>query len=182
MAEKVVFDRDKFKRLFHYIVWRTNDPAKLGATKLNKILWFSDARAHIMYGKAITGETYIRREHGPVAKHYWDVCKELEVANLITHWKAGLYSHFQDVFRTNIAPDMTGFTDDEMQIVDHFWRDITEHHTATSISEKSHDYGWEIAKMGEPLPYHAILAERGREPRGDELEWAKEVVKRRKLP
>src|SRR5262249_36624697 len=29
---------------------------------------------------------------------------------------------------------------------------IDKEHTATSISEESHDYAWDIAKMGEELP------------------------------
>lgn len=178
----MAFDRDKFKRLFHYIVWKTDDPAKLGATKLNKILWFSDARAFVLHGKPITGETYIRREHGPMASHFGETCRELERAGAIEHWKAKLYSHHQDVFRAKRAPDMSGFAKEELLIIDYFRRYVTEEHTATSISEESHDYGWEIAKMGERLPYFAILASRGREPEGEELAWAQEVVKRRKLP
>jgi len=69
-------------------------------------------------------------------------------------------------------------TDQQRQIVDHFIRYVTEEHTAASISEESHDYGWEIAKMGERLPYHAILAERVKPSTGNQLEWARAEARR----
>jgi hypothetical protein len=176
------FDRDKFKRFFHYIVWKASDPAKLGAVKLNKILWFSDAKAYVLHGRPITGEIYIRRQYGPMSQHYYEVREELQLEGSIRYWRAPLYSVTQDVFRADRAPDMSGFSAEEMLIIDYWIRHVTEQHTAKSIGDESHDYGWEIAKMGERLPYFAILAERGREPRGDELAWAQEVVCRRKLP
>ena len=55
-------------------------------------------------------------------------------------------------------------------------------HTAQSISDKTHDYGWEIARMGEEIPLYAVLAERVRHPRGDELEWARKEAERLGLP
>jgi hypothetical protein len=52
-------------------------------------------------------------------------------------------------------------------------RHIAEDHTAESISDESHDYAWEIAKMGEPLPYYSFLASRLRDPTEDELRKAR---------
>jgi hypothetical protein len=62
------------------------------------------------------------------------------------------------------------FDHDEIQTINYWIRHIDEDHTATSISDQSHDYGWEIAAMYERLPYHAFLAERVRPPNDDELE------------
>lgn len=176
------FNADKFNQLVHYIIWKTDDAAKLGSTKLNKILWFSDARAFVLHGQPITGEKYIRRQHGPMARHFSAAWRQLEREGEIRHWRDKLYDHEKDVFRASRRPNMKGFTKEELQIVDYFQEYITEEHTATSISDESHDYGWEIARMGEELPYYAILADRIRDPEGDELEWARSVVKRLSLP
>ena len=35
-------DQEKFDALVHYICARCEDPTSLGATKLNKIMWYSD--------------------------------------------------------------------------------------------------------------------------------------------
>lgn len=51
-----------------------------------------------------------------------------------------------------------------MQIIDHWIEYVHKDHTAASISEKSHDYGWDIAKQNEIIPLYAVLAERIPEP------------------
>jgi hypothetical protein len=46
---------------------------------------------------------------------------------------------------------------------------------------KTHDYGWEIAQMGEEIPLYAILAERIPHPEGDELDWARKYAEQNGL-
>ena len=48
----------KFKSLVHYICWRCADPTKLGAVKLNKVLWRADFKAYLELGESVTGATY----------------------------------------------------------------------------------------------------------------------------
>ena len=71
------FDRVKFKRLVHYVVWKVGKDDWFGATKLNKVLWFVDARAYTLTGKPITGEKYVRGEFGPVPQHILPIQSEL---------------------------------------------------------------------------------------------------------
>jgi hypothetical protein len=71
------------------------------------------------------------------------------------------------------------FSADELALIDWWIKTIAEKHTATSISELSHDYGWEVAAMGEALPVHAYLARRIRDPKtAEELEWARSEAQR----
>ncbi len=81
-------------------------------------------------------------------------------------------------FVSLMPPLAVGFEGTEQQTVDYWIRHIADDHTANSISEESHDYAWEIAKMGEPLPYYAYLATRVREPNDEEMEWARESATR----
>ena len=74
-------------------------------------------------------------------------------------------------------PDMSKFSRDELQIIDHWIEHIDKDHTAKSISDKSHDYGWDIAAQGEEIPLYAVLAERIREPSDQELERLKEKAR-----
>ena len=57
----VEFDREKFKTLVVYIAWKAGQRDWFGATKLNKVLWFAEARAFVLHGKPITGATYIQQ-------------------------------------------------------------------------------------------------------------------------
>jgi hypothetical protein len=64
-------------RLPHYVIWRC-DPAELGATKLNKICWYSDLDAHRTLGHTITGATdCIRQQCGPTPKGVHKVIDKL---------------------------------------------------------------------------------------------------------
>jgi hypothetical protein len=69
------------------------------------------------------------------------------------------------------------FSSGELEIVDYWINHIDKEHTAASISDRSHDYAWDIAKMGEELPLFAILANRIREPNEQELERLRQRAK-----
>lgn len=173
------FDRDKFKALVLYILWRTSHIDGFGATKLNKALWFSEARSYEAYGQPISGERFVRDKYGPRSKHVREICSELEDAGLVEPFVEPV-GHFDAIrYRALSPPDTSMFSPEQMALVDWWVANIAEKHSAKSISELSHDYGWEVAAMGEDLPLHAFLARRIREPKSDEeREWAeKEAVR-----
>ncbi len=172
----MAFDRQKFKTLVLYVIWRTGDVRDFGVTKLNKVLWFSDARTYEALGKAVTGETYIRRKFGPVPKHIDAVLDELARDGKVQASSETFFDFEVKRFSAHEPPNMSAFTTDELGFIDWWIKHVAEQHTATSISEKSHDYGWKIAKDGEELPFKVYLARRIREPIGEELEWAKKAA------
>lgn len=159
------FDRAKFKRLVHYIVWKVGKHDWFGATKLNKVLWFVDARAYALTGQSITGETYTRGEFGPVPRHIMPVRSELARDRVIKETKEGKLTRI-----VALKPaQRTWFTTDELQTIDWWAEHIAKDHTAGSISEQSHDYAWEIAKEGEELPLYAYRVARVQEPTDDDV-------------
>lgn len=167
------YDRNRLKSLVHYVIWAAGAHPKFGATKLNKIAWFSDARRFVLSGQSITGSPYLREKHGPVPRDIMIVREELVREGAIRQWKDKVYDREKWCFRALTTPPVNVFSADEKSMIDHWVKTITENHTAESISDLSHDYGWEIAKMGERLPFVSILAERAREPNDEELRWAK---------
>lgn len=175
---KSEFDREKFKRLVHYVAWRTQNVPGFGGTKLNKVLWFADARMYMDRKRPITGATYIREKHGPVARDMMKVQRELSQNNVISLIKEPFFNRQINRIRANVRPDTSIFEDKELREVDYWIKHISTEHTAESISEHSHDYTWEIAKMGEEIPYYAIYASRLREPTDEEMEWAQNEAER----
>lgn len=144
----MVFDRDKFKRLVHYVIWKAGKCDWFGATKLNKVLWFSDTRAYALTGTSITGATYIREQSGPVPKAIMPVRSELQREGAIRIVREGKFERMT----ADKAPDMQPFTSSEIAIIDWWIEHIETYHTATSISHHSHDYTWMIATMGKKSP------------------------------
>lgn len=168
------FDREKFRALVLYVVWKTGEVRDFGSVKLNKVLWFSDARTYEAFGRSVTGETYVRRKYGPVPKHIQSVLDELVDAGSIQVWTEPYFEHESRRYAAHAPPDTSMFNPAELGFIDWWIRHVADDHTATSISEKSHDYGWKIAKEGEELSYQAFLAKRIRPPsQGEELDWAK---------
>lgn len=176
------FDKEKFTALILYVIWKAGDSPGFGATKLNKVLWFSDARSYMLHGKPITGATYIREKFGPVPREFMPIKNEMTHNRQIEAWTDQYYSRPITKFRVLEQPQTGSFTEEERQIVDWWLTHIDEEHTADSISEQSHDYAWEIAEMGEVIPLYAIFANRIRAPKGKELEWAKAEAERLGLP
>ena len=171
------YDKEKFKNLVLYVIWRTGNVQNFGATKLNKVLWFSDARAYEAFGHSVTGETYIRRKFGPVPKHIDDILNELVLEGRTQAWTEPFFEYEVKRYAAHAPPDTSMFSAEQLGFVDWWIKHISENHTATSISEKSHDYGWQIAKDGKELPFKMVLAKRIREPvTGDELEWARKAA------
>ena len=167
------FDRNKFRRLVQYIAWKAGRRDWFGATKLNKVLWFADARLFVLRGAPITGATYIREKFGPVPRQIMPIRSELE--------REGVIRVFNDGTLVRVVaeekPDLSIFSREELQAVDYWIEHIDEDHTAASISEESHDYAWDIAETGEELPLYAILANRIRDPDDEELERLREKAK-----
>jgi hypothetical protein len=168
----------KFKALVHQIVASCDDPRSLGATKLNKICWYADTIAYRLHGRSITGETYVKRKHGPVPKSILPAIRELEVDG-----KIGVREHEYlpgkkvRLFKPLLDPDRKALTDDEHEILDYVIDAVCNHHTAGSISQLSHDAIWDAANEGEEIPMAATLVALPVQLTERASEWGRKLVK-----
>lgn len=172
------YDPERLKQLFHYVIRAAGARPGFGAVKLYKVAWFSDARSYLLTGKSITGAVYLREEFGPIPKLARGIRQALVVEGAISEKKsANLYQGWK--FRSLRDPGPLPFTQDELDTINYWIKHIDEDHTADSISDESHDYGWEIARQGEELPMVAFLASRARQPADNEVGkfegWAREL-------
>ena len=135
------YDREKFKALVHYIIWQAGKRDWFGATKLNKVLWFVDARHYTLKGRSITGETYTKQEFGPVPLHVMPIGAELQQEGTIKVTPEGDMTRLVALREPNIGI----FTDEELQTINYWIDHIDEDYTAGTISEETHDYAWKIA-------------------------------------
>lgn len=162
----------KFDDLVHYVIWKCPDATKLGATKLNKILWFADAIHYLRTGHPITAARYVKQQHGPMPQGFLKTRARLEKARAIAVAEGEFYGYPQTRFMALQRPNITAFTADEM--VDEVIETIRDGHTATSISALTHDRVWEAAEIGEEMPLHAIYASKDAELTEEDVKWATE--------
>lgn len=163
------FDREKFKDALHYVIARVGSRPGFGATKLYKVMWFAEAKTFVLTGSPMFGAEFVREKHGPVPRCAMPVRQELVNEHRVKIWQDRWHNRLQWRFQSITPPSTERFTSDEIKTLNYWAAHIDEDHTATSISDESHDYGWEIAKTGETLPVYAFLAERLRDPTDAEL-------------
>lgn len=166
-------DAKKLKALVHYVCWKTSDDRVLGAVKLNKSLFFSDLWTYVERGTPLTGEAYQKREHGPVSKSLLRVLDDLANEGAIfVRREVPPHKGRLDVIALT-KPDITCFTSDEISLIDDAIHYVCYEHSAHEISEESHDIIWELAEIGEEIPYYAMLASELGEVTPEHLDWAK---------
>lgn len=152
------FDEKKFKELILYASERLFDDPKFGATKLNKVLYFSDFLAFARLGKPITGATYQKLEKGPAPKQLLparDALVDQGDAEYVER------AYFRNYAQKRIIPqraaDLSLFAAEEIAIVDEVIEDLRDR-SATEVSELSHaSVGWRIARLGAEIPYESAL-------------------------
>jgi hypothetical protein len=166
----------KFKAMVHYIVASCDDPHRLGATKLNKICWFADTLAFRLTGEPITRARYVKRAKGPVPRDVLLALKQLEDDGKIKvrhsdHpvYKTRLFINLEDA-------DTSMFSQTECSVLDTVIGTICNQHTASTISDLTHDRIWEAANEGEELPLWVSLAGQAGPITDDVLKWADSVI------
>lgn len=177
---KFQVDWEKFKALVHYICEKAEDPSVLGAVKLNKVLWYADTIGYLRSGMPITGETYVKRQHGPVPKHIFTAIDELVAEKKVLRGKVDYFGFMKNEFISIQEPDRTKFSVDEIEIVNDAFVHVCHNHTAKSISEETHGVIWQMAKMGETIPYQSVFASSVGEVDETDISWAQEKLKLKK--
>ncbi len=173
----ILLNREKLKALVHYVCHRAPED-KLGKTKLNKILYYSDIEAYVALGAPITGEVYVKHQYGPVSKHIDEVVEELKAEQALAVAEASgfhIYSgqpYMQYRYVSLRRPSVQPFTADEVAIVEETLDTICQNYTARGISEASHGLVWQSARIGEELPYHTAFGHFVGEINPDDIRWA----------
>jgi hypothetical protein len=146
----------------------------LGATKLNKILWFAERDCYLR-GEPISEVPFIKLQHGPVPKSMAQYLRELEDEGALvvrdTEWKGKPKREFI----SRREPSLEGFTASQVSLINRAIQSICVSHTADSISRISHDEIWDLARMGEEIPLYAAFGKRG-EISEEDIVWAKQQM------
>lgn len=159
---------NKLKELILYIALRSEGDDKFGATKLNKLLFYSDFLAYLNFGKAITSHEYQVLPKGPAPRYLVPIRREMEATGDIAISKRDFYGFEQHRVFALRDPNLDLFTAQEIDLVNRliarYW-DVN----GNEISEESHQFvGWKYAEVGDSIPYEvALVSDRDL----DENEW-----------
>lgn len=146
---------DRTEVLAHYIIYRAR-PDKLGATKLNKVMWFSDVESFKRFGKTISGQyTYERKKFGPVPNKIKECLKSLVAERKIATRYEMTPSGERHEFVWTEEPELSLFTAQELDIINRNIDWICDNFSATGISNKTHDTLWKETEDGDQIEVRA---------------------------
>jgi hypothetical protein len=176
-SHRTRFNRVKFKALVHYVCWRCEDPRLLGTVKLNKVLWYAERIWYLRTGQPIAGATYLKQQHGAVAKTLAPLVVELEKEGALStrEWPHGgsLMQYF-----ARFEPDLSMFTAPEISVVDSLIETICFRDASLPVDLAADEQVWKLAQIGETLPYYTVFAARAGEILKRDIDWAVEHVRR----
>lgn len=163
-------DNIKLRELILYVAMHSEGDRTFGATKLNKLLFFSDFSAFRMHGQSITGADYIKQEHGPVPREINTIRDEMRAEREIGVRTENFYGYEQFRILALREPDLSVFTAVELDVVNRTL-ELCRDKTASEVSDVSHKFvGWQLADMYEAIPYEASLVG-DRLPTNGEIEY-----------
>ncbi len=140
-----------------YVAQKSEDDPQFGATKLNKILFYSDFGAWFKLGTSITGEEYVRREYGPTPRTVLAAISTLEASGRAVQREMTFGAYRQRRLVPLHDADLSIFTATEIAYVDGVI-DWLRRLSATEVSNLSHSFpGWCLATDGETIPYFTAL-------------------------
>lgn len=168
--------RDKFKELILYVARESENDRKCGATKLNKILFYTDFHAYRKLGSSISGEKYQKLERGPAPKRIVPMISEMETEGLCAWADRDYYGFPLKKLIPLREPDLSVFTAQELDVartvISELWN-----LNATEVSDLSHRFvGWQAAELGEEIPYETVFVEESRPLSPEEIAWADDLI------
>jgi uncharacterized phage-associated protein len=147
---------DKLRELILHIADKCEYDRTFGAVKLNKILFFADFISFAEHGESITGVQYRKYQQGPVPTVLKRLRGEMETEGEIAIRKKDYHGRIQHRVVALRDPDFDKFSARGIALVDRVI-DMLWGHSATQVSEMSHDRAWRNASEGEAIPYEAAF-------------------------
>lgn len=151
-------DERKFWELVLYICQRCATDPKFGATKLNKLLYFSDFLAYAQLGEPITGFEYRRLPNGPAPRRFTSVRDEMVKKRDLGFQTVPLSGGRTQYRAVNLrVPDLSVFTAEQISLVDQVIHELWNL-DAEAVSDLSHRMmGWRVADLNEVIPYETVF-------------------------
>ena len=141
---------NRLRKLAHYIIARTK-PHELGATRLNKVMWFADIASFKKVGRTISGlSAYTRMQFGPVPTGIDKEIEQLKRCGAIVETLCETPKGKRREFVCTLEPEIEKFSKIEIDIISQAIREVVCR-SAKEISEMTHDSLWEETRSGQPI-------------------------------
>ena len=159
-----------------YTAEKSQSDERFGATKLNKILFFSDFLSYGLTGTPITGATYQKLENGPAPVELKPIAREIVKEKSGFFIKRQWFNYTQTVLIPTRPANRNPFSAEDIDLVDDVIRNLSIYDaTETSLLSHQRSRAWQIADIGEVIPYEAVFLS-NRKPTSVDVKRAQELA------
>ena len=150
-------DDAKLRELVLLIATLSEGDEPFGKIKLNKVAFFSDFLAYLIFGRSITGHQYMRLPEGPAPRKLLLVIpafrKPAEADPDIAVRVNDYYGRSQERPLALRVPNTKKFAPEEVKLVEDLVKEYWGK-SAREMSSMSHRFaGWALAEDRETIPY-----------------------------
>lgn len=168
----------RIKDLTHYVI-SIDKHNELGATTLNKVLWYADIIHYAKYRKSLSGEEYyVKQRYGPVVKNMLSILSSLEAEKKISIEEEEILHIYRKKKYTSISECEISLSGKQSDIVNNVFSEIAHNYTATKISEKTHGIIWQAVELRGEIPLYTVFASRPGVVTDDQITWAKACIRK----
>lgn len=134
--------------------------------KLCKILYFADQRHLSLYGRSITGDTYIAMQYGPVPSNVDDILKAVRGDSFFSGYVDGLKDKlsFENryIVKGLAKPDMDELSDSDVECLN-YAIEMCRNKSFAQLTDLSHGMAWTNTARDRNISVKDILREAGDE-------------------
>lgn len=169
---------NRMAELIVHLAESSADDPHFDRMKLAKLLFFCDFSAHAELGEAITGASYRKQAHGPIADAQLLAERDLCESGAIELKSVGPTLYRQTFVLAKRRADLSWLSAEQRKIVD----EVVERHRGDGAVEMrvlSHSFpGCELTAEGDVIPYHSVYVSK-EGPTQDDIDWARGIAESR---
>lgn len=157
--EDVKLNSQKLRQVLLYISEQVGAKPNVGATVINKLLYFIDFDYYEKYGKSITGLSYIRNHYGPTA-HMPTISSTIEQMEKAGELEVVETPYFKLKQKKYLPRQRADLTELNAQELTHINAELDKlgDKSASELSDLSHlDMPWLATKPGEEIDYQLAM-------------------------
>jgi len=169
---KKEFDQEVFKEMVLYISERCQDKPHFDTARLEKILHYSDFFWYGHTGASISGETYLRRQHGPTPKHLEETLEKLVRDGFLEVVRRPRVDYTQKKPVIKKAFEPSKLSKEQAEFIDTVIADVVD------LAVAREDIFWQYLSNGEEIPYETVFFRRRQSLSPSELGEAQDFIGR----
>lgn len=142
----------KYKNAILFFVKYCNNKY-LGATKLNKLLYYLDFISYRDKGVSVTGDLYIHKQYGPVPAEVDDILTELHQEDSIDIQKVECVNGDMFKYENKIEPDDLSFSPYEKKLLINICKEFSLWPTEKIVNQTHLEAPWFYSKPYDVVDY-----------------------------